>query len=86
MKKQHPHEAQLSDSEFGADEGMATFIDAERELPGSVYQVPDKMWGFDAVGRIEHPGACTACDVHKRQAVLLKGTDAEGARRGVNGV
>ncbi len=48
------------------------------EFVGSVYKVPDSMWGFQAVGRVEHPGACTLCGTEHRYAILLKGTDAEG--------
>lgn len=48
---------------------------------GTVYRVPDAWWGFDAVGRNEHPGACTAVQSEAGQAILLKGTDARNVRR-----
>jgi hypothetical protein len=55
---------------------LAEAIVPERDLPGSVYMVPDKFWGFSAVGRTEHPGACTACLSEEQVAILLKGRDA----------
>ncbi len=30
----------------------------EGELIGELFQVPDKWWGFEAFGRMDHPGAC----------------------------
>jgi hypothetical protein len=35
--------------------------------------VPDKVWGFEAVGRVEHPGACVVLNEAQRNAVFLKG-------------
>ncbi len=43
--------------------------------------VPDHFWGFDSVGRTEHPGACVACSEELRIATLLKGRDALTERR-----
>ncbi|SRR6266542_2084858 len=57
-------------------------IDPARDLPGSIYMVPDKFWGFEAVGRIDHPGACVFCDVSGGSATLVKGTDLFSARGG----
>jgi hypothetical protein len=51
-------------------------IHAEEDIPGSTYSVPDKFWGFSAVGREDHPGACTACNLTDQLAILLKGSDA----------
>lgn len=50
------------------------------ELEGSVYMVPDRLWGFRAEGREHHPGACVRCDVPARLAFLFKGTDLASAR------
>jgi len=82
MKKRSRNQTQIPVLEMQDREGEPVFINSQEELPGSVYKVPDKMWGFDAVGRIEHPGACTSCTPHQRQAVLLQGTDAKLAGRG----
>ena len=42
---------------------------------GSVFMVPDKWWGFQAVGRDSHPGACVMEAEGGRKIQLLKGTD-----------
>jgi hypothetical protein len=55
-------------------------VDPGTDLPGSIYMVPDKFWGFEAVGRIDHPGACVFCDVSGGSATLVKGTDLVSAR------
>jgi hypothetical protein len=49
-------------------------------LPGSVFRVPDKFWGFEAVDRVEHPGLCTSCPPRiPGKAEMLKGTGALSA-------
>ena len=53
-----------------------------QKVAGSVYMVPDTIWSLCVVGRSDHPGACTSCEVRERRAVLVKGTDAENGRRG----
>jgi hypothetical protein len=55
-------------------------VDPGADLPGSIYAVPDKFWGFEVVGRDHHPGVCAACQVESRRATLLKGTDLATAR------
>src|SRR5436190_23771109 len=57
-------------------------VDPGKDLPGSIYMVPDKFCGFEAVGRIDHPGACVFCDVPGGSATLVKGTDLFAARPG----
>ena len=54
--------------------GGAPVVDPGSDLLGSVYRVPDKWWGFQAVGRQDHPGACTGYCGASAQATLLKGT------------
>lgn len=49
---------------------------ADEELPGVIFAVPDHFWGFEAVGREDHPGICTACYVEAQRATLVKGRDA----------
>lgn len=50
---------------------------SEADLLGAVLAVPDAWWGFAAVGRDDHPGAC----VRERRSTgewdLLKGSGAE---------
>ncbi len=48
-----------------------------REMPGHVYVVPDKNWGFEAVGRDDHPGICIDCNEKQRKVRLCKGRDFE---------
>lgn len=54
--------------------------DAASELPGSVYFVPDRLWGFDAAGRTDHPGVCVEYVERSLHAMMLKGTDADSPR------
>ena len=48
---------------------------------GQVFAVPDKWWGFEAVGREDHPGACVREEAATGDCNLLKGTGAENRRR-----
>jgi len=50
------------------------------DLAGDLFQVPDKWWGFEAIGRENHPGACVGYDRRGYQVTLLKGTDPRSAR------
>jgi len=50
-----------------------------RDLPGSVYFVPDRFWKWDAPGRVEHPGACAFYNATAMKATVVPGTDARGA-------
>lgn len=52
----------------------------EGELVGELFQVPDKWWGFEAFGRMDHPGACVGYVPPGYKATLLKGTDPRSAR------
>lgn len=45
---------------------------------GNLYQVPDKWWGFEAVGRKDHPGACVSM-ASAHRVNLFKGTDPRSA-------
>ena len=53
-------------------------VDVNTRIPGSLYAVPDKFWGFRAVGRRDHPGACLFCYADRNAALLSKGTDSRG--------
>lgn len=59
-------------------------MDPEQDLPGSIYRVPDKIWGFEAVGRVEHPGACMVVDQAQGKAVFLRGTGSTRCHRSPN--
>ena len=54
-------------------------FDVAKELPRSVYRVPDGIWGFHAEGRMEHPGVCVSVNPQSGTAFMLKGTDAQRA-------
>jgi len=41
-----------------------------------VFAVLDRLWGFEAVGREDHPGICTAARPETWHAALVKGRDA----------
>ena len=44
---------------------------------GRMFAVPDGWWGFSAVGREDHPGACVYKVPTRSEWILLKGTGAE---------
>jgi hypothetical protein len=46
------------------------------DLPGSIFAVPDRHWGFESLGREDHPGVCTGRSAEAMQATLVKGRDA----------
>lgn len=52
-------------------------LDPERDLPGAVFMVPNRHWGFESTTSADHPGACIHYQTALRSAILLKGTDAE---------
>jgi hypothetical protein len=64
-----------------AEPGGAEPIDAAGLLPGSVFMVPDKTWGFEAPGRVDHPGACLDYPPVARECGILKGSTPSWAAR-----
>jgi len=50
------------------------------DLAGDLFQIPDKWWGFEAFGRIDHPGACVGYVPPGYRVTMLKGTDPRSAR------
>jgi hypothetical protein len=59
-----------------SDESLPEPEPDDDELPGTIFAVPDRWWGFEAVGREDHPGLCTACRPEAWQVTLVKGRDA----------
>jgi hypothetical protein len=55
-------------------------FDAGALLPGAVLMVPNRHWGFEVVSATDHPGACTHYQPGAKDAILVKGTDAENVR------
>ena len=51
------------------------------DLIGLVFDVPDKWWGFEAVGRSSHRGACIREVIPDREFDMLKGVGAENRTR-----
>ena len=51
-------------------------VPSDTALPGTVFAVPDRLWGFEADGRKDHPGICTAARPGTIHATLVKGQDA----------
>lgn len=47
--------------------------DSLADLPGTVFFVPDRWWGFETPGGRDHPGVCIATDGTAR-ATMLKGS------------
>jgi hypothetical protein len=64
--------------EWGSEEDDLPLepVPSDKQLPGTVFAVPDRHWGFSAVGREDHPGICTAARPKTIQATLVKGRDA----------
>lgn len=54
----------------------------EQELPGAVLMIPNSHWGIPGVTSTDHPGACAAFLLDRREGVLVSGTDRENVRRG----
>ena len=50
------------------------------ELVGSILEIPDHWWGFEAFGRENHPGACVGFSENFYKAKMLKGTDPRSSR------
>lgn len=46
-----------------------------RDWTGSIYWIPDRLWGFELVLADGHPGACMGGDA--RAACFVQGTDVE---------
>jgi hypothetical protein len=57
-------------------------IDPEKDLLGSIYKVPDAMWGFWAPFRDWHPGVCVFFNRTTRRVTLVKGTSLTGRGSG----
>lgn len=55
--------------------------EAEFDWFGLVLAVPDKFWGFEALGRADHPGVMVREVGDGRHLFAFKGTHAEGAKR-----
>jgi hypothetical protein len=60
--------------------GDPEVFDAESLLPGAILMVPNRHWGFEVVSATDHPGACTHYQADAKDAILVKGTDAENVR------
>jgi hypothetical protein len=58
----------------------AAVFDPAEDLPGAVFMVPNRHWGFEGPTSDDHPGACAHYRERARQAILVKGTDAENVR------
>ena len=46
-------------------------------MSGAVFMVPNRDWDFESPTSENHPGACLYDQVAERQAVLVKGSDAD---------
>jgi hypothetical protein len=55
-------------------------FDPHDDLPGAVFMVPNRHWGFEGSSSEDHPGACAHYQERARQAILVKGTDADNVR------
>jgi hypothetical protein len=55
-------------------------LDPDQDLPGAVFMVPNRHWGFESHSSEDHPGVCAHYPPQGRDAILVKGTDAEHIR------
>jgi len=69
-----PTEADAQDATSGG------VFDPQEDLPGAVFMVPNRHWGFEGSTSDDHPGACAHYQERVRQAILVKGTDTENVR------
>jgi hypothetical protein len=75
-----PRRPAWDDEAFAAVERPPAPGPLRQELEGSVYEIPDPLWGFAAPDREWHPGACARCDPAAGLAYSYKGTDARRVR------
>jgi len=85
-RRNSPPSKRLYREEWGGDgdDPLPEPMPSDDELPGTVFAVPDWLWGFEAVGREDHPDICTAARPETMLATLVKGQDAAtawGSRR-----
>jgi len=67
-------EANASDSSPAGD------FDPNEDLPGAVFMVPNRDWKIKGSTSDDHPGACAHYQERAREAIVVKGTDAENVR------
>ena len=82
-RRNSPPSKRLYREEWGGEEDdpLPEPVPSDNELPGTVFAVPDRHWGFNAVGREDHPDICTAARPETICATLVKGRDAATDRR-----
>jgi hypothetical protein len=81
VRTRKPHHRLPDEPEAEEDDVLPPrALDADQELPGAVFMVPDPQWGFEAAGSTDHPGACVHYQGGDRNAILVKGTDADHVR------
>ena len=74
-------EREQVEAEQAEDTGESALgLDPDQQLPGEVFMVPNRHWGFDSATSDDHPGACTSECAADRCAVLVKGTDSDHLR------
>jgi hypothetical protein len=81
-ENRHRRRSHLNDD---ADESAGTgsdpeLFDADARLPGAVFMVPNRHWGFAVVSGSDHPGACIHYQPGAKDAILVRGTDADNVR------
>jgi hypothetical protein len=52
-----------------------------RDLPGAVFMIPNRHWGFEVVSAVDHPGTCLHYSQTRHDGLLLQGTDANNVLR-----
>lgn len=78
LRRNSPPSKRQYEADWGSEEDdlLPKPVPSDTALPGMVFAVPDRLWGFEAVGREDHPGICTAARPGTGQATLVKGQDA----------
>src|SRR5437899_2915600 len=73
-RRPSPRSMRLHKQEWGSEEDdvLPEPLPSDDKLPRTVFAVPDWHWGFDALGREDHPGICTASRPATMQATLVK--------------
>jgi hypothetical protein len=56
-------------------------FEPSRDLPGAVFMIPNRHWGFEVVSAVDHPGTCLHYSQTRHDGLLLQGTDANNVLR-----
>ncbi|MBV9123315.1 MAG: hypothetical protein JO112_08160 [Planctomycetes bacterium] len=80
IRRPRPRSQDRSEEAEDREAAPAAVFDPAQDLPGAVFMVPNRQWGFEGLTSDDHPGACAHYQERTREAILVKGTDAGHVR------